>query len=167
MAIKDFHEKYKEQVWHLADELRNQPLPELTEELFALFETTGNRIKYEEVYFGRRKFLAAFGMAAIIWSREEDIKKLEEVLQSVCDEECWALPAHVNRKDADWRTTVDLFAAETAQTLAEIVSLVNKDGEKLSNEICERVHMEIERRVLTPFFSSKPDHGCWECAGHN
>jgi len=163
-----FHENYKKQVLRLADEMRSQPIPELTEELFALFETTGNRIKYEEVYFGRRKFLAAFGMAAIIYGRTEDIKKLEHVLESVCDEECWALPAHVNRKDdKNWRTTVDLFAAETAQTLAEIVSLVNKEGQKLSNEICERVHMEIERRVFTPFFSSKPNYGCWECAGHN
>ncbi len=167
MAIKKFHEAYKEQVLKLADEMRYQPLPELTEELFALFEATGNRLKYEEVYFGRRKFLAVFGMAAIIFGQGEDVAKLEEILLSVCDEECWALPAHVNRKEEGWRTTVDLFAAETAQTLAEIVSLVNKDGEKLSKVICERVHTEIERRVFTPFFSSKPNYGCWECAGHN
>lgn len=167
MAIKKFHEAYKEQVLKLADEMRYQPLPELTEELFALFEATGNRLKYEEVYFGRRKFLAVFGMAAIIFGQGEDVAKLEEILLSVCDEECWALPAHVNRKEEGWRTTVDLFAAETAQTLAEIVSLVNKDGEKLSKVICERVHTEIERRVFTPFFSSKPYYGCWECAGHN
>lgn len=168
MAMKNFHKTYKEQVLHLADEMRNQPLPEPTEELFALFETTGNRIKYEEVYFGRRKFLAVFGMAAMIFGRDEDVAKLEEIILSVCDEECWALPAHVNRRDdKNWRTTVDLFASETAQTLAEIVSLVNENERKLPKELCERVHTEIERRVFTPFFSSKPNYGCWECAGHN
>ena len=30
-----FHENYKNQVLHLADEMRTQPMPELTEELFA------------------------------------------------------------------------------------------------------------------------------------
>jgi len=177
MAIKNFHENYKKQVLRLADEMRNQPMPELTEELFALFETTGNRLKYEEVYFGRRKFLAVYGMAAIMFGRAEDFAKLEEILLSVCEEECWALPAHVNRKDdPHWQTTVDLFASETAQALAEIVALVNsgKDDDtntdsrnKLADQICERVHQEIERRVFTSFFSSKPNYGCWECAGHN
>ena len=144
--VTSFHEKYKRQVMTLAEEMRNQPLPELTEELFALFERTGNRIKYEEVYFGRRKFLAVFGMAAIMDNRAEDIKKLEEVLESVCNEECWALPAHVNRRDdKNWKTTVDLFASETAQTLAEIVSLVNKGEEgnagkaKLSKGLCDTI----------------------------
>jgi len=164
----NFHENYKKQVQRLADEMREQPLPELTEELFALFETTGNRLKYEEVYFARRKFLAVYGMAVTIFNRAEDIRKLEEVLESVCEEECWALPAHVNRKDdPNWKTTVDLFAAETAQALAEIVSLVNETKEEISAEICTRVHTEIERRVFTPFFSSEPNYGCWECAGHN
>lgn len=163
-----FHENYKNQVLRLADEMRNRTMPELTEELFALFEMTGNRVKYEAVYFGRRKFLAVFGLAAIIAGRTEDIEKLNEVVRSVCKEECWALPAHVNRKETGWQTTVDLFAAETAQTLAEIVTLVKeREADGLSEEVCTLVYTEIERRVFTPFFSSKPNYGCWECAGHN
>ena len=66
-----FQKKYIEQIKKIAEELRNLELPVVTEELFALFETTGNRLKYEEVYFMRRKFLAVFGMAAYIWKRKE------------------------------------------------------------------------------------------------
>lgn len=151
--------------------MREEPLPKLTEALFALFETTGNRLQYEAVYFRRRKFLAVYGIAAYIFRRQEDIEKLEEVLEEICAEECWALPAHVNRRaDAGWRTTVDLFAAETAQALAEIVSLVNAslpEECKLLDTLCKRVEAEIERRVFAPFFGSCPNYGCWECADHN
>lgn len=166
-----FQKKYMEQIKKIAEELRNLELPAVTEELFALFETTGNRLKYEEVYFMRRKFLAVFGMAAYIWKRKEDVAKLTEVLENICGEECWALPAHVNRKEGkEWRITVDLFASETAQALSEILGLVNKslpEECKIPVELCAKVETEIERRVLVPFFSSKPNYGGWECADHN
>lgn len=166
-----FREQYKNQVRTLADQMRGEPLPVLTEELFALFETNGNRLQYETVYFRRRKFLAIYGVAAYIFQRQEDITKLSEVIENICEEECWALPAHVNRKaDTAWRVTVDLFAAETAQALAELVSLVDVSLPKehrLPKELCIRVREEIERRVFAPFFHSSPNYGCWECSDHN
>lgn len=165
-----FHESYKEQVELLANQMREEAMPKLTEELFALFETTGNRLKYEEVYFRRRKFLAVYGMAAYIFKRREDVQKLEAVLSDICEEECWALPAHVNRKaDSNWRYVVDLFSSETAQTLAEIVTLVNgalPAQNRLPETLCERVRAEIRKRVLKPFFQTKW-YGGWECSDHN
>lgn len=166
-----FREQYKNQIRTLADQMREEPLPKLTEPLFALFETTGNRLQYESVYFRRRKFLAVYGIAAYIFQRQEDVSKLKEVLEEICEEECWALPAHVNRKtDAEWRLTVDLFASETAQALAEIISLVNNalpKENRLPTELCNKIREEIDRRVFLPFFHSEPNYGCWECADHN
>jgi len=169
--MQTFQENYKKQLHTLANQMRSLPMPKLTEELFALFETTGNRLQYEEVYFRRRKFLAVFGIAAYIFKRREDVEKLSSVLLDICEEECWALPAHVNRAaDENWRNTVDLFASETAQSLAEIISLVNDalPGEnKLPEGICQRVKKEIEERVFLPFFSTTPKYGSWECSDHN
>ncbi|MGN0505238.1 MAG: heparinase [Lachnospiraceae bacterium] len=166
-----FQIQYKNQVKALADNMRKEPLPKLTEELFAQFETTGNRLNYEAVYFRRRKFLAVYGMAAYLLKRQEDVKKLSEVLTEICAEECWALPAHVNRKEEkEWKHTVDLFASETAQALSEIITLVNEElpaDSRLPEALCETVREEIEKRVLKPFFQSKPNYGCWECADHN
>lgn len=164
-----FHEQYKNQIKNLADQMRSESMPPLTEELFALFESTGNRLKYEEVYFARRKFLAVFGIATYIFGRQEDVKKLEEVLEEICAEECWALPAHVNRgENPEWQKTIDLFAAETAQALAEIVALVGKETSAaifgLSKEVCGRARLEIERRVLVPFENARQG---WECSDHN
>ncbi|MBO5352451.1 MAG: heparinase II/III family protein [Lachnospiraceae bacterium] len=169
--MKNFRERYKQQIKGLAEELRREKLPVLTEELFSLFEKEGNRLNYEEVYFRRRKFLAVYGMAAYIFGKPEDVAKLEEIILEICEEECWALPAHVNRGLEHWRETVDLFAAETAQALAEIITLVNegtaagKPGQKqMSEQICQRVREEVERRVFLPFERTK--YG-WECSDHN
>lgn len=165
-----FREQYKNQVRALADQMREEALPALTEELFALFEMNGNRLQYENVYFRRRKFLAVYGIAAFIFQRQEDIKKLVKVMEEICEEECWALPAHVNRKEENWRITVDLFASETAQALAELISFVNPALPKehhLPESLCIRVRAEIERRIFAPFFASVPNYGCWECSDHN
>lgn len=166
--MKRFHEQYISQIKQLADQMQEEEMLQLTEELFSLFETTGNRLKYEAVYFMRRKFLAVYGMASYVFQRASDIKKLETVLEEICDEECWALPAHVNRREnPDWRNTVDLFASETAQALAEIVTWINgklPENNKLSEWVCERVKTEIERRILIPFEQNRQG---WECSDHN
>ena len=123
--LERYYEDYCESIRQEAEKLRAEEMPEPTEDLFAIYENTGNRLIYEDVYFERRKFLAVFGLKAILDGEERDIQKLEDILEGICAEECWALPAHVNRMtDENWRTYVDLFAAETAQTLAEIASLL-------------------------------------------
>lgn len=180
--MTSFQNQYIAQVKELADKMRRETMPPLTEELFALFETTGNRLEYEAVYFKRRKFLAVFGVAVYLFRQPADIAKLEEVLQQICEEECWALPAHVNRRDnADWRHTVDLFAVETAQSLAEIVVLLSRKEDGLTErKVCqgklvgdetvltkstvETVCSEIEKRVFLPFENSRQN---WECSDHN
>lgn len=177
-----FQKQYINQIKELADKMRSETMPSLTGELFALFETTGNRLDYEAVYFKRRKFLAVFGMAAYLFRQPADIAKLEEVLQQICEEECWALPAHVNRKEnADWKHTVDLFASETAQSLAEITAILNvkekdvtewnngtggtgRPGTLLKQATVEKVRSEIEKRVLFPFEKNRQG---WECSDHN
>lgn len=163
--LKNFLKNYKEKVRVIADELSNEKIPVLTEELFSLYETTGNRLKYEDVYFKRRKYLAVYGFLSIIDRRHEDIANLEDVLTDICSEECWALPAHVNRRDnSDWFLTVDLFAAETAQALSEIISILN---EELSLNVKELVSLNVKRRVLEPFYNSKAPYDTWEYSTHN
>ncbi len=158
--IKAFLDRYKKEIMDTADQLRSRPMREETEELFALFETTGNRLQYEDVYFERRKYLAAFSMACYLEHRPQDIQKLEEVIRGICSERCWALPAHVNRKeDANWKVTVDLFASETGQALAETITSLKDD---LSQEIQDLVRENVKRRIFDPFYSSPVPYGHWE-----
>ena len=95
--LEQFLQTYEQDLLRLTEEMRNEPLPKLTEELFALFEQTGDRSRYQAAYFGRRLFLSVYGTAACLYGRGEDLAKLESVIDEVCEEECWALPAHVDR----------------------------------------------------------------------
>ena len=154
----------------------HQDLPVLLEEKFAIYENTGSRMEYERDYFARRKFLSVFGVVAIWMKREgrqnlgevtfeEVITKLEQVLMDICSEECWALPAHVKRMtDADWRNTIDLFASETAQTLALIAKEV---GNRLSTECLTAVRENVRKRVVDNFFNSPVDTRWWEHGDNN
>lgn len=164
-------EQLEREITEAAERMTAQSLPEITEELFALYEQCGNRLRYEEVYFGKRKFLSVFAVKALMEKAEKGtvsesvLRKLTQVIESICEEVCWALPAHVNRRtDKDWQVTVDLFAAETAESLADI-------GDTFRSLLSEKVYAEIvenvERRVLRPFFSSKPPYGNWEYCKHN
>lgn len=163
--IQRFLDEYMECIRRNGEEMIGQPMPELLEEKFALFETTGNRLIYEEDYFCRRKFLAVFGCLAILDGKQEYLDKLCQVMLGICEEECWALPAHVNRSsEPDWRVKVDLFASETAQALSEIVHLL---GEKLPRQVRERVHRNVMERVIEPAMAAPIPYRPWEQGGHN
>lgn len=170
--ISDMEDRMQKEV----SEHLNKPMPVLTEEKFALFEKNGNRSIYEKDYFERRRFLALFGVAALRMKedrleqlgtvKKEDIcKKLEEILLDICQEECWAVPAHVNRSNgSDWRNTIDLFGSETADAVAYIS---DKLSDWLNEECCNTVRENVKRRVVDPFFLSETGRWHWEQSHHN
>lgn len=167
------------QITEAERQMRDKPMPALTREDFFLFHETGNRLVYENVYFGRRKYLTVYAILAL-WSGElscrgiinektEDsaaeayISRLEDILMSICrEEQFWALPAHVDFDRIDQpetALTVDLFAAETAQALSEIVLRLY---DRLSQDTVICVAREVIRRVLQPFAASAVPYSWWE-----
>ena len=154
---KAFLRKYEDEYRAEKERLGNRGLPEIDEALFDMYFQTGNRIEYEKVYFERRKFLSVFAMSALLYKRKEDIRRLGEIIAEICGEKCWALPAHIDRTQSDCDKTIDLFAAETAFSLADI-SFRLKD--ELSSDIRSLIRTEVFDRVLTPF--RKRTHFGWE-----
>lgn len=153
---------YLKKLWQeleqAGDELRNKPMPELNEKDFYLFKETGNRLVYEEEYFGRRKYLTVFGILAEFGAKRKDIDKLTEVIHEICQEKFWALPAHVNFNALDEKT-IDLFAAETAQSLMELLVIME---DKMPGKMVEFAAEEVVDRVLLPFCQSRVPHSWWE-----
>ena len=166
--LRLFLEKYKRQIHEEAEKLFSLPMPAVTEELFSLFERNGNRLLYEEVYFTRRKFLVILGLQALLQKagngviEDRTLQKLTEVIENICTEECWALPAHLSRKNPGWQLTIDLFAAETGQTLSELADRLKDD---LPGEVYSLIVDNVERRVIHPFLSTE-SFG-WEKSDHN
>ena len=157
--LMNYLENYLSDLRKAGEQLYNETMPELTDELFMIYYETGNRLEYEKVYFARRKQLTVFGMLSILDGKDEDIKKLESVLVDICKEDCWSIPAHVKRYRPEWRITVDLYAAETAFSIAEIIS---KLKDKLSEDVYNFAYQEVFRRVLTPYIESEKPYDWWQ-----
>ncbi|MCB5237325.1 heparinase II/III family protein [Niallia circulans] len=116
----------------------------------------GERLTFENAYFQRRKQLTTLALAYYLRKDDKVKEMLEQVIWDICDEYSWALPAHLpiikdkySRESPRW---IDLFAAETAGALAEIMELLGND---LSDFLIDRMEDEIERRVLIPFEQKK------------
>lgn len=157
--IRKHREALRQEVEAAGQELLNKDMPVLTEELFSLYEKNGNRLIYEAEYFERRRFLVTFGLLSIWYHKPEHLNKLEMIIRDICSEETWALPAHVDRSQPDWRRTVDLFACETGQTLAEITSILKEDISEQSREL---VKTQVLERLIDSYMAVPRGEWRWE-----
>lgn len=141
-----------------------QPLPELSAELYGEYHLSGNRLKFESVYFERRRrlaravFCALFAPDAQAW--------MPVVLRHWDDifaEESWALPAHVSDSSGRDAYTIDLFAAETANLMAE---LLNVFGSEAVNERHEKILSRLREQFFVNYLEH-PERRRWSEMTHN
>lgn len=120
----------------------------LTQDLYNEYQKSGNRKSYEDPYFLRRVQLTSYTLYCYGLDEERDlpyyIQFLHATIATICDEPTWVVPAHI-------RCKVDLFNAETAFALAQVVEVV---GHMLDPSLVARVYQEIDKRVLTPYEQS-------------
>ena len=132
-----------------AEALRAEGIAPLTFSAFRRFETDGDRSEYEACYFQHRHRLAAFTILYWLYGREEDKAALEDTVWAILDEYTWCVPAHLRGKGLSVLQEdgymIDLFAAETGEALAEMLSLV---GEQLSPIVKMRTERYINERIL-------------------
>ena len=149
---------YLDSIEKTAAKHRGTVIPSIPYSLFKLFYENGNRNEFQFSekggYFPRRERLAAFALSFWLYEKDEDLKELEDIIWAICDEYTWALPPHLIVIDKEnsftdrlehGDYTVDLFAAETAESLAEILILI---GNKISPLIKKRVVHLINERVF-------------------
>ncbi|WP_163578865.1 heparinase II/III domain-containing protein [Gracilibacillus saliphilus] len=156
-----------------AEHFLHTPADNISFNTYRQFMRNGDRQMYETQYFLRRKRLTTFGLLHYLYPETKTYTDaLENEIWQVCNEFTWCLPAHLDRQfeEQDYQTyrqtaqlqySVDLFAAETAFTLAELIDLY---GEQLDDFLVEKIKIEIDRRVFTPFLE-RSFH--WEKATHN
>ncbi|HEY0828937.1 MAG TPA: heparinase II/III family protein [Bacilli bacterium] len=122
--------------------------------VFRLYEATGNRKEFENLYFERRKKLSAYAILSLVYGEANHISALEDILWAICDEFTWSLPAHlggcslVGDRADNPRCRIDLFAAETAFYLAEIVHLLE---DKLADMVVHRIRYEVNERIFSQY----------------
>lgn len=144
------------------ERLRGQAPPSLTFSLFSQFAQTGSRLEYERAYFERRRRLNTLALLSLLEPEcGEHHTELLEAIWAICSEVTWCLPAHVS-PERPLGETIDLFAAETGFTLAELRLLLgDRLPELLKTHIAESVHV----RLFEPFLAKGPYE--WEESEHN
>jgi hypothetical protein len=117
---------------------------------------TGNRSNYEAVSFQKRDQLFTLALAEAVEQKGRLINAITDGVWSICEESFWGVPAHLGLQKAGTGLAdvedpvVDLFAAETAATLALVDYLTGKELDTLSPLLRKRIYYEVNRRILTP-----------------
>ncbi|MER7728776.1 heparinase II/III family protein [Streptomyces sp. NPDC096323] len=148
-----------------ADSARTTPMPDLPFSAYRRFDDDGDRLAYEDLYFRRRAQVTALAAEALIGPAAK-LDALADALWSVCDEYTWALPAHemhATRLGRGMDQCLDLFAALTAQLLAETVRIC---GDRLDPRVAARVRDQVDHRVLS-LLADDERPLLWEAWAHN
>lgn len=139
--------------------------PMVTATQFLAFCRTEDRQAYEKPYFARRHLLIGAALAECLTDDGSHLDSIIDGIWCICEETTWVLSAH-NGSDHPGRPPmnerplpdaanpyVDLFAAQTAATLADILYLLEDKLDRVTPLIARRVRAEIDRRVITPFMT--------------
>jgi len=123
--------------------------------VFMEYVRNGNRSNYQAVSFGRRTKLAELVLGECMEGKGRFLDDIMNGVWTICEETYWGVPAHVGAQKRGSglpdvkEPTVDLFAAETAMLLAWTDYLVGDELDSISPLIRERIHYEVDRRVLS------------------
>lgn len=137
--------------------------PAVTATQFLAFCRNGSRAAYETPYFERRRRLIGAVLAECTANDGSYMDAVVDGVWCICEESSWILSAHngsdhPGAKPMDRRPLpdtdnpyIDLFAAQTAATLADTLYLLEDRFDEISPLLARRIRREIDRRVLRPF----------------
>jgi hypothetical protein len=123
--------------------------------VFMEYVRNGNRSHYQSISFGRRTKLAELVLGECMEGKGRFLDDIMNGIWTICEETYWGVPAHVGAQKQGsglpdvTEPTVDLFAAETAMLLAWTDYLVGEQLDSISPLIRERIHHEVDRRIIS------------------
>ncbi|MBE6554590.1 MAG: hypothetical protein E7666_09650 [Ruminococcaceae bacterium] len=154
----------------LAEDALDYGWPTIKATDFMEFKKSGNRVIMEDIHFDRRNHLVLFALAELKENQGRFLPQLVNGIFAICEETYWGLSAHwpntpyeygnIHRVDEPY---IDLFAAETAEHLAVIATLLRKPLTEYCPEILDRVEYELERRIKAPYLA----HRDWRWMGYH
>lgn len=159
------NEKLINEIESYIESILDGDVPQISYSSYLKFFESGIRKDFEEEYFKKRKQLTALALY-LQWSNSQKaLDYFKELLWAISNEFSWCLGAHLHFDDSGFigesNKIIDLFSAETAQTLSEII-IIHKD--KLDKMLIKHIKNQIKERVLNPFINEKWE---WEEATHN
>lgn len=130
----------------------NPPRKFLTASLYREFEITGNRSNYEGIYFARRNELIVKVFMECFSNDGSFMDDIFDLTWMILEETAWVIPAHEAGALPDFkRQTLDLFAAETACTMAFVYQTVGSKLDEYSPVVTRRIVDRIEHMILDDY----------------
>ncbi|RKN84222.1 heparinase [Paenibacillus ginsengarvi] len=119
----------------------------------------GNRSRYEQLYFTRRRALCELVIGECVEGRGRFIEQIVNGIWCLCEESYWVIPAHlsISKQSAGSALpdvtdpVIDLFASETGGLLAWTAYLLADRLNEESPMLVQRIRYELNRRLMVPF----------------
>jgi len=141
-------EKYLEYTW-----------PPIKATDFMEFKKSGDRKIMENIHFERRRALEELTFAELHENNGRFLPQIVNGIFAICEESYWGVSAHgfdkVENIPSPEYPYIDLFAAETAEHLAAIYSMLYGKLYDFCPEILARIEYELERRIKVPYLTHK------------
>ena len=170
-------EDKKSALLDLAETAQTSEIPCLKAKDYMKYFREGNRIDFEIPYFRRRHQLTDLVLGECVEYKGRFLDDVAEMLWQIVSEPVWCLPAHQRLTEPlpgpeEW--VVDLFAAETAKVLTDVLQLLGPELEKEYCALVRRIRFEVTRRVLEVcekeiswWYEGKNNWSVWCCYSVN
>ena len=152
-----------------AVKLRDAPLPPWAGDSFLDYSRDGNRTRYQNAENQRRPRLAVLVLAECLENKGRFIAPLAALIDSLCEEKTWMLPAHDAKLENYNGKTIDIDLVSSALA-AQFGTADYLLGDKLPPATRERLRENVKRRVLDPFrdmISGKRPANWWMTTDNN
>lgn len=137
----------------LANAERTTQLPVLTDELYGHYNATGVRLPFERVYFARRRQFARAAVALLAEGGADRAESFVAKLRDIFSEVSWALPSHVKTSTGKDAGVIDLFAAETANLMAECLNVF---GSVIPAELQAEMRRRLREQIFDRYLQEPP-----------
>ena len=140
-----------------ADAIINEAIPPLYYSDYKMFNANGDRAKFQNSYFQRRKNLGLLTLAmCLTGNKAKYMTKVIDYTVAIMEEWSWCLPAHASWSHdrlERWKFC-DLFCAETGAVMAQVHALLADEFDKVFEGLSELIRTKtLERTVYTTLYS--------------
>lgn len=154
-------DELKAKLIRAGEEAAKEPWTQLLISDFTEFKKSGNRVRFEDKYFPRRRKLNNLVMAECAENKGRFIDDILDGLYLILDETTWCLPPHTSyERDGQQETLpdvtrqiIDLFQAESGAEVAYVEYLLRPVLDKLSPHISIYVNERLKERIFEPYLN--------------
>ncbi|MBE5826931.1 MAG: heparinase [Butyrivibrio sp.] len=165
-AYENLPEDLRQKLIKRGEGAADEPWSQILLSDYLEFSKNGNRSRFEELYFSRRRKLNALIMAQLAEGGDRFLEDILDGIYLILQEFSWCLPAHNthvrNSKQQEFPDTehpiIDLFAAETGALLAVAEYVLRPLFDKRDPAISRMINTELKERIFTPYTT---EHFWW------